>query len=178
MQSTNCTCTVAGMEEILIFSREQPWEQPRFAYITKKSNLHDERLSHDLSNDSWQNKQSRGKYRFEPTWDTLLQLCRRHFASCHCPLSLQQNTIWVRGRGSQQVCIETSGKYADKLQMYPPLLSTNTSTFTLRWRRNSKFRSNRADNHNQAGFGWKNEWKLRWWRSKKRNNWKMWLAWR
>lgn len=40
-----------------------------------------------------------------------------------------------------------------------------------------KFGPNRVDNHNQAGFGWKNEWRLRQWGSKTRSDWKMLLAW-
>lgn len=62
--------------------------------------------------------------------DSKPDLHTRHFAYSHCPpLSLQQNAIWNRGRGSQQVCIESSTKYT---LMYTPLLTTNTSTFTSR----------------------------------------------
>lgn len=37
------------------------WKQPRLAYFTKRSRLHDEHLSH--WNEWWQNKQTKGKYR-------------------------------------------------------------------------------------------------------------------
>ena len=116
--------------------------------LLKESHLHGEHLSH--SNGSWQNKQLRGKVQTLWTWDTILQT----FCSLPSPtteLSLQQDAIRIRGRGVTAGLHWIKRKtHPDPLQMYPPLLTTDTSTFTPR--RSRRDSSLGADNHNQAGF--------------------------